>query len=175
MASPFGQFQAPASKIINPKPSMPAEYFDRSVDRNPTAQGGGGGAGGDITLPFKITDTSPDISTPTINVVYGTVMDIEPTDIATDIAITDDNTNTVYLDNTLDTAGNVTASAVTVGTSGLPSNSTSHAYLLIGVCVVASGAITTSQSLYFSQGFKACDRDEAADPPVDGTYEFFVR
>lgn len=133
------------------------------------------GGGGDITLPFKIDDVSPDTDTPTINVVFGTVMDITPTDIATDLMLTDDATNTVYLDNTLDSDGNVTASAVSLTTGSLPASTDSSAILLIGVCVVASGVIAISQSLYFSQGFSCCGRDPDDPSTTPGTYEFFVR
>lgn len=140
--------------------------------KSPLASGGGG----TMVLPFSITDVSPDAMTPTINVVFGTVMDIPPTDIATPIEIDDDETNTVYLENTLDADGNVTASAVMFTTGALPDSDDDTAILLIGIVVVASGVITSiSQSLYFSQGFKACDRDPGDPATTPGTYEFFVR
>ncbi len=161
----------PAEIPILTAPRRPG--FSREMDQIKSPPPSGGGA---ITLPFTVKDTSPDTSTPTINVIYGTVMDLPPTDIATDIALTDDATNTIYLDNTLDSAGNVTASAVMVTTGSLPASSGFSAILLIGVAVAASGVIASiSQSLYFSQGFSCCGRDSADPDTTPGVYEFFVR
>jgi hypothetical protein len=134
-----------------------------------------GAGGGSVILPFHLSDVSPDISTPTINVLYGTVMDIAPSAIGTDIALTDDATNTVYLDCTLDASGVVTAVDLLVNTTGKPADASDHAYLLVGTAVVASGVITLDQSLMFSQGFSSCGRDPADPSTTPGTYEFFVR
>ena len=151
--------------------------LDRSVDRlePPPVGGGGGGGGAPVVLPFKMKDASPDVAHPKVNVVTGTVMDFTPTGIATDTALTDNATNTVYLDCTIDAAGLVTAVAMSISTSGKPADSTYHAYLLIGTATVASGVVTLAQSLYFSQGFKACDRDSGDPATTPGSYQFFVR
>lgn len=153
-------------------PRRPGFGLELDQIKSPLASGGGG----TMVLPFTIKDVSPDASTPTINVVYGTVMDIPPTDIATDIALTSSATNIIYLENTLDADGNVTASAVMVTTGSLPASDDDTAILLIGTAVTTGDVIATiDQSLYFSQGFKACDRDPADPATTPGTYQFFVR
>ncbi len=131
--------------------------------------------GGSVNLPFLIQDVSPDAMTPTINVLYGTVTDIAPTDIGTDIVLTDDATNTIYLSCTLDSDGIVTAAALLVATTGLPASDSSTAIKLVGVATVASGVITLiNQSLFFSQGFQACGRDPDDPETTPGVYQFFV-
>ena len=153
--------------------------FGRSIDSlaslpAPPARGGGGGAS--LLLPFKIRDISPDEETPTIKVVFGTVMDVTPSNVETDLEPGDDAINTIYLEVTINAAGQVTAAAVTVSTGPLPTNDTYAAYILIGYVTVAAGVITLiNQSLYFSQGFKACDRDTADPETTPGSYQFFVR
>lgn len=162
--------------IISLKPffsDQPSTRFDRQIDRISSPQTSGGGGGTGMTLPFQIQDVSPDASTPTVNVKYGTVMDIEPTDVGTDILVSDGDT--FYIECTLDIDGNVTAADLLVGS--LPADSDYAAYLLVGSVTVVDDAITAiDQSLYFSQGFKACDR-VVTDGVLDsaGTYEFFVR
>lgn len=138
--------------------------------------GGGTGVGASTTdLPFIITDATTTPGTPTINVVYGTVMDLEPTDIATDIELNDDDVTIIYLENTLDSPGNVTASAIQTTTGALPAHSAFTAIKRIGTVTTVGGVITLiNQALYFSQGFKACDRDVADPTTTRGTYEFFV-
>lgn len=162
-------------KIINPMASMPAEQFMRSVDTIPSARAVGavGGAGAEMDLPFKIKDVSDTVAK--AYVVYGTVTDIEPTDIATNITLTADATNTLYLECTLDTDGLITAAAVMVATTGLPTSTWDTAIKLIGTAITAGTAIMTiNQSLYFSQGFQACGRDVADPETTPGTYQFFV-
>jgi hypothetical protein len=126
--------------------------------------------GGAFAFPFEIS-----VGTATFTVRYGTVEDIAPTDIATPIAWTDDATNTIYLDCTLDADGFVTAAAVSVSTTGVPADTYDHAYKLIGEVIVADGVVTTvNQSLMFSQGFQACNRDPEDPETTPGSYQFFV-
>lgn len=133
----------------------------------------GSGSGG-LQFPFQIIF----VNETTINVRYGTVMDIPPTDVGVDAdvtAITTSGTATVYIDNTLDAAGNVTDSAMALSATGKPADTSDHAYKLVGEVIVVASAITTiNQSLMFSQGFKACDRDSGDPVTTPGTYEFFV-
>lgn len=137
--------------------------------------GGGGGGGGSVLLPFTIQQ----INTTTINVRYGTVMDIPPTNVGDNAdvtAITTGGTVTVYIDNTLDASGVVTASSLEASSGSLPTSDDTHAYLLVGTVVVAGSVITTiNQSLYFSQGFSCCGRDPGDPETTPGIYEFFVR
>jgi hypothetical protein len=169
-------YQPPEARPLRLRPffdDAPSTRFDRQIDRLPTAAAAGGG-GGEMVLPFKIVDVSPDEDTPTIKVTYGTVMDILPTDVDTDLACA--ATMTFYLDCTIDTVGVVTAVELANGAS-VPANSDTHAYLLVGVVTITGTVVSAiSQSLYFSQGFKACDRVVVDDVvTVRGTYEFFVR
>lgn len=141
--------------------------FGFEFDTIKSTAGGGGG----VTLPFKISR----VNNTDINVIFGTIMDLTPTDVATDITLSN-GTNQIYLENTLDADGNVVASAVMTTTSSLPASDADTAILLIGVVVMASSVITTiSQSLYFSQGFSCCGRDPADPSTTPGIYEFFVR
>jgi len=161
-------------KIINPMASMPAEQFMRSVDRiPPPGPSQGGGAGTEMDLPFKIKDVSDTVAK--AFVVYGTVTDIEPTDIATAITLTPDATNTLYLECAVDADGVITAAAVMTATTGLPASAWDTAIKLIGTVITAgTGILTINQSLYFSQGFRACDRDPADPETTPGQFVFFV-
>lgn len=153
---------------------IPTTQFDRQIDP-PFGTGGGGGAPTDIQFPFQITESATALN---VKVRYGTVMDIAPTDVATDLALTDDATNYIYIQNTLDVDGNVTASAIGVNTTGLPANDTDNAYILIGNAVCAAGAVTLiNQAITHSLRFAACGRtNNGGEPPVvtaDGSYEFW--
>lgn len=151
----------------------PSTRFDRQIDRLRGPDPAGGGSG-DMVLPFKIVDVSPDASTPRIKITYGTVMDILPTDV--NVVLTPaTGTETYYLACTISVAGAVTAAALLTGT--IPSDSDTLAHILVGT-VTRTGTVVTAinQSLYFSQGFKACDRVVVDDAvTVRGIYEFFVR
>lgn len=158
--------------------SMPAEQFGRSIDSIPEDQSGvaptGGGEGGAIVLPFQIVDITTG-DTPAIYVQYGTVEDIEPTDIGAEIFLTPDDTNTVYLECALDADGFITGASVEVSTTGLPAEDWETAIKLIGTVITAgTGILTINQSLYFSQGFQACGRDPEDPETTPGDYQFFV-
>jgi hypothetical protein len=128
------------------------------------------GGGGTFQFPFQLT-----AGTTTFNIRYGTVEDIAPTDVGTNIAFTDDATNTVFIDCTIDADGIITAAAIDVATTGLPTDTAYAAYKLVGEVIAADGVITTiNQSLMFSQGFQACNRDPADPETTPGTYQFFV-
>ena len=68
-------------------------------------------------------------------------------------------------------------SSASNGATGKPADTTYHAYLLVGTAAVdVDGLISLiEQSLYFSQGFKACDRDPEDPATTPGSYQFFVR
>lgn len=134
------------------------------------------GGGGPIEHPFQISDTSD--SAIQVSVRFGTVNDDIPDNIATNLAITDSATNYVYLLCTLDVPGDITDSDLGVNTTGLPADSTSSAYILIGTVVATAGAITTiNQAVTHSLRFTACGRtDDGGSPPAvtaDGSYEFW--
>jgi hypothetical protein len=136
-----------------------------------------GGAGGSFELPFQIYDVSPDSETPTVRVRYGTVMDIEPTGVETDIEITPDTSLSLYLECTIDDDGVVTAVTLETTTGSVPSSDTYVAILLVGIATADTdpNQLSISQSLYFSQGFSTCNRDPEDPATEPGTYEFFVR
>ncbi len=168
-AHPFPQFVR--SPTLS-QPLLPVQ-FDRQID--PPRGASGGGAPTDVQFPFQITESATALN---VKVRYGTVMDIEPTDVATDLPLTDDATNYIYIQNTLDVDGNVTASAIGVNTTGLPTNDTDNAYILIGNVVCADGVVSTiNQAITHSLRFAACGREnDGGDPPVvtvDGSYEFW--
>lgn len=111
-----------------------------------------------------------------VKVKFGQVNSITPTGIATNIDVSGtDGTWSIYLDCTLDSAGAVTAAAVSSATTGVPADTYDHAYKLIGEADVASSLITAVRySLLFSQGFVACGRDSADPSTTPGTFYFFV-
>ena len=135
------------------------------------------GGGGPIEHPFQITDVT-DSATIEIQVRFGTVNDDIPDNVATDIALTDDATNYVCLNCTLDVPGDITDSDIEVNTTGLPADDDDSAYILLGTVVCASGAVTTiNQAVTHSLRFAACNRTDDGGAPaavVDrGAYEFW--
>jgi hypothetical protein len=130
------------------------------------------GGGGNITHPFQLyagTDAND------IVVRYGTIMDIAPTDVATDIALTDDATNYIFIESTLNVGGIITAASIETNTTGLPANADLAAYILIGNVLMASGEITAiNQAITHSLRFTACGRIVEGESVTErGTYEFW--
>ena len=129
-------------------------------------------AGGSFIPPFcleQVDDTN-------VKVKFGQVNGITPTDIETNIDVSmTDGTWSIYLDCTINDDGSLSAATVSSGTSGVPDDTSDHAYVLIGEADVASSLITAVRySLLFSQGFVACGRDSADPATTPGTYYFFV-
>lgn len=146
-----------------------SEGFDRSVDtiQSPTSGGGGG-----IEPPLYLQRASAI----NVKVKTGTVGGIIPTGVATNIDVSGtDGTWYIFLDATIDADGDVTAADISSNTSGVPSDSSTHAYYLIGTAEVASSVLTAvNPTLMFSQEFVACGRDPADPSTTPGTYYFFV-
>lgn len=162
----------PAARLVRPPPPDDADFATTNQILATQAVGGAGGGPGLDTYPFKIVPGSAPLK---VKVSYGTVEDIEPTDIDTDIEIDDDSTdNWLFLECTLDADGQVTGGTVQLQGSP-PSDSGSAAYKLIGRVETAGGVITKiNQSLYFSQGFAACGRDPDDFNTTPGSYHFYV-
>lgn len=160
----------PVARGINPQKHIPKNYFDRLVDKLPDNPPGG--AGGGLTLPLLLIQAD----SANVFVIFGQVSGITPTGVATNIDVSGtDATWSIYLHATLDTDGNVTAVEILSGTSGVPTNDTDDAYILIGEADVASGAITVVRpSLMFSQSFAVCGRDPDDPDTTPGIYYFFV-
>jgi hypothetical protein len=139
--------------------------------------GGGGGGGGTVTLqhPFQLLDTSVAAGTARFVVRYGTVNDVVPTDVAVTLVPTDDATNYVQVELTLDAAGAITATALVVNTSQ-QTDGDYLAYILLGTIVVTGStteAVITAvnQAVTHSLRFRTCDRVE--DPFDPGGYYFW--
>lgn len=170
MNSPFSKRNVDPKKVINPMAYMPAEQFGRSIDRTPPPTGGGSA----FSFPFQINDVSEEMD-PKVNVRFGTVEDIAPTDVGTDLAMSDGETNIIYIDCTLDAEGIVTAASLEVDIGSLPADLWDHAYKLIGYVTVTGGEVEEIlQSLMFSQGFAPCGRDVDDPETTPGVYYFFV-
>jgi hypothetical protein len=144
-------------------------------------QSGSGGGGGGVTPPFWLT--APD--TTHLKVQFGQVNGITPSGgwagggndvgVSVDASGWTDGTYNIYLDATLGSDGIPTAVTITKSTSAVPSNTSTHAYMLIGTAVLASGVVgTVSPSLAWSQTFVACGRDSADPTTTPGTYYWEV-
>lgn len=134
--------------------------------------GGGGGGGGTITPAFELSIIDAD----NIQVRAGAVANVVATGTATNIDINgSDGTKKIFLDCTIDTDGLVTAVAVDWDDTAVPSDTSTHAYLLIGEAVVASAVVTSVTTLRpFSKDFIACGRDTADSTTTPGTYHFGI-
>lgn len=132
------------------------------------------GAGGPIVHPFKISDTTAE-ETLQCSVLYGQVNNEVPDNHETDLALTDDATNYIYLVVTLDTDGEITDLDIAINTTGTPDHDDDTAYKLIGRVICADGAVTKiNQGLTHSLEFRTCDRVVEDDVVTDrGSYHFW--
>lgn len=152
----------------------PSTRFDRSIDALPSPSGGGGGA--TLQFPFQLQDHSTTGGTPVaiVNVRYGTMMDVEPTNCETDITLVD-GTNTIYIHITIDINGEFLTAEILTGTSGQPANGDYDGYITLGTFVVASGLVTSvNQAATHSLRMQMCGRivtDGTLTTP--GDYEFW--
>ena len=165
----------PARKVVQPRQlniePEPSTRLDRQIDRLRRDEDGGGG--GAITHPFQLQDaTAGGIAK--INVRYGTVQDVEPVDIATDLTLAA-GTNYVYLDVEVDINGAIVTVTVTVDTAPQPADEDYHGYITLGNVEVVDDAVTTiNQAATHSLRFSMCGRivtDEVLT--VRGDYEFW--
>jgi hypothetical protein len=141
--------------------SLPLRNFDRTIDD----LGNDGSSGAALQYPFQIGTRGVDPAI--VNVRWGTVNDVAPTDVASDITLTANATTSLYIRLTLDvdTVGTITATELLTSTSGKPADDDTHASILVGEVVVdANGIITQkNQAITHSLRFRCCGR-EAADP-----------
>lgn len=147
--------------ILGPVETTPAEQYMRSIDTYPKKQAGGGGT---ITINFTPPLWLSKVDATNVIVSDGTVNGFTPTNVASNISISSDNTWNIYLDATVSaTTGAVSAVTITASTSAIPSDTSTHAYRRIGTVVRASGAITsTSPVLAWSQEFVTCTPGDTA-------------
>lgn len=153
-------------RAIGPRPLGKFEPTIDGLESEWTKSGGGA-----LEHPFQIQfadDTH-------VNVRFGTVQDLAPSNVATDIAIAGDGTYAVYLDVTISLVGEPTAVVIVVATGAMPANADDHAYILIGQVIVADGVITTiNQAATHSLRFGTCDRIVEEGVLIErGTYEFW--
>lgn len=136
-----------------------------------TLESGGVSGSNVLALPFSINNTSPNANFPSVNVRFGSIGNIVPTGIATDINLTAPSSNTtIYLDITIDNNAIVTAASINTGAVPSPNTST-KAYAFIGNVQVAANVVTViDQSLLFSQSFVACNRNTSDPSTTPGTY-----
>lgn len=158
--------------LLNGMRSMPAVFFDRSIDRIPDVTGSGGGGGTPFIPPLwlsKVDDSNVIVSA-------GTVGGLVPTGVATNLDVSGtDGTWNIFITAGLNAAGDVTGASINGNTTTVPADDSSTAYYLIGNVVVASSIITSvSPTLAWSQEFAACGRDPADPGTTPGTYYFFV-
>lgn len=133
-----------------------------------------GGGGGTIVHPFQITDASEN-TTAKVSVRFGTVNDDIPDNVATAITVADNTTNYVYINCTLDLAGDITDTDIDDNTTGLPADSDYAAYILLGTVVTGTGTVTTiNQAVTHSLRFTACGRVVDGETlTTAGSYEFW--
>jgi hypothetical protein len=155
----------PPMRLAPPFP----EKFDRDIDELKSEAAGGGGS----YIPPLTLEA---VDTENVRVRTGTVGGIIPTGVAASIDVSGtDGTWYIFIDATIDSAGDVTAAAISSNTTGVTADSSTHAYYLIGTVTVAAAVITAvAPTLAFSQEFAACGRDPADPTTTPGTYSFFV-
>ena len=134
-------------------------------------------AGEIIQFPFQLQDTSVTGGSPVaqINVRYGTLQDVEPTNCATDIAIAT-GTTTFYIDLEVDIDGVFVAATLSSSLSGKPADTDYHGYITLGEADSPDGEIVSAirQAATHSLRFSMCGRVVTDGVLITaGTYEFW--
>lgn len=161
----------PVPKSSSRAPSLvhepPTSQFGKSIDKIESTPPGGAS----LQHPFQIQRVADD----EINVRYGTMQDIAPTDVATDLTL-GNGTHTIFIEVEVDIDGVVIGAIIDTSTSGQPADDDYFGYITIGEVVVASGVITTiNQAVTHSLRMSMCGREVSAGPTLDerGTYEIW--
>lgn len=158
-----------------PRYPGPTTRINHGIDQIVTPKAAGGGGGGALTHPFQITDTTIGAGTARFHVSYGTLEDVEPANVETNIVV-GNGTWTVYLDLEIDINGVFVAATLSQATTGQPADTDYHGYITIGRVVVAGGIVTSvSQACTHSLRYAMCGRVVAAGPTLTdpGVYEFW--
>ncbi len=166
---------APTPPMLRMGPPF-SERFDRSIDEIVSPLGsGGGGSTDEIDHPFKIVDSSD--GTPKVTVHYGTMMDVQPTNVGSVRTLTANVTNYLYLENGVNTAGIFQTSELIVSTSAQPADDDNTAYITLGIVVAAgTGLLSIGQAVTHSLRMATCGRILNEDGSViiePGQYEFW--
>lgn len=161
---PFPVERAP--KLVT---QTPTAQFGRDIDKIESPPPGGGG--GKLEYPFQIQKVDDD----TVNVRFGTLNDIAPTNVATDIDVTGTDTFTFYLDVEVDLDGVVIAVTLSNGTAGQPADADYHGYITLGTVGVVSSVIAIiNQAATHSLRMAMCGRVVTdGSLTTRGTYEFW--
>lgn len=148
---------------------QPSTRFDKQVDRIDSPPAAPGKTA--FKFPFQINKVNDD----TVNVRYGTMQDIPPTNIATDITLSGTNTHTFYLDVEIDIDGVVIGVTLSHATSGQPADDDYHGYITLGSVVTDSDIITLiNQAATHSLRTTMCGRVvEGGVLVTAGTFEFW--
>ena len=172
MRAPFADSRLiPLPNLIH---EVPTFQFDRSIDEIIQPAAGGGG----IQFPFQLQNTSTvsgGSPVPKVNVRYGTVMDVEPTNCETDLALTAGQTTIVYIHVVVDINGVMLSTEILTATSQ-PADTSYDGYITIGNVVVDGGGNVTSvnQAMTHSLRMAMCGRVVTGGVlTTPGTFEFW--
>jgi len=102
---------------------------------------------------------------------FGTINDVTPTGIATNLSLTSAAVWRVYLNATLNDAGAITAAAVTAATGAQPADTRTHAYVTLGLVTVVSGLSVSQIDQAVTHSLRFCASGRTGS--VDGTYNFW--
>ncbi len=143
--------------------------LSKSGDSITATNSTGTGGGGSIQHPFQIQR----VDDTTVNVRYGTLMDVEPTNVGTNLTPSG-GTDTFYLEVEVDLDGAMVAVDLHHSTGGQPADTDYFGYITIGT-VVSSGVITEiNQAVTHSLRMSMCGRVVVdGDLEEAGTYEFW--
>lgn len=170
MNLPFqGKSQLPLPNLIHETPTI---QFDRQID--PPQGSGGADAGGSIQFPFQLQDKSAG-TTAQFEARYGTVMDVEPTNCETVIALTDNTTTIIYIHVVVDDPGNFVSAEILTG-AAQPADGTYDGYITIGQAITGTGIITSlGQAMTHSLRMAMCNRtvDGGGHVANPGSFEFW--
>lgn len=134
-----------------------------------------GGGPAILVHPYQAADASAS-GVAKVRVRTGSINDLVPSSVETDLTLSAAGTWRIYLDCTLNTdaTGAVTAATVSVTSGSQPANTRTHAYITLAIATVTgtSGDYAVaglSQLATHSLRFYACGRTGS----VDGSYNFW--
>lgn len=132
------------------------------------------GGGTAFEHPFQILDASSG-ATPKVNIRYGTMMDVVPTNVATDISLSA-GTSYFYLKNQVDINGLFVGSVLITSGSSQPADDDTYGYITLGRAIVAGTSITEiEQAATHSLRMAVCGRTLSGGTAIldTGQYEFW--
>lgn len=128
-----------------------------------------------LVHPFQAADATAE-GVAKVRIRTGSINDLVPSSVETDLTLSASGTWRIYLDCTLntDSTGAVTAAAISTTSGAQPANTRTHAYITLAIATVtgSSGAYVVaelSQLATHSLRFYACGRTGS----VDGSYNFW--